>query len=180
TAHLTLFSLSSSRTPPNPHSFPTRRSSDLQQKTGSFKFRGASFKLMQLSKEQLKKGVIAASAGNHAQGVANAAAKLDVQATIFMPEKTSKAKVDAIRAYGAEVVLIGESFQEAYEASMKRQMRTGAEYIHPFDDYDVMAGQGTIAMEVMQQEDRIDTFLVPVGGGGLISGIAAAVKHINP
>jgi len=151
-----------------------------QQKTGSFKFRGASFKLMQLSKEQLKKGVIAASAGNHAQGVANAAAKLDVQATIFMPEKTPKAKVDATRAYGAEVVLIGESFQEAYEASMKRQMRTGAEYIHPFDDYDVMAGQGTIAMEVMQQEDRIDTFLVPVGGGGLISGIAAAVKHINP
>ncbi|TFJ94185.1 threonine ammonia-lyase [Lentibacillus salicampi] len=150
-----------------------------QQKTGSFKFRGASFKLMQLSDEQLQKGVIAASAGNHAQGVANAAAKLNARATIFMPEKTPAAKVDATRAYGAEVVLTGESFQEAYDASMKRQMQTGAEYIHPFDDYDVMAGQGTIALEMLQQEDRIDTILVPVGGGGLISGIAAAVKHMS-
>ncbi|WP_010532013.1 threonine ammonia-lyase [Lentibacillus jeotgali] len=151
-----------------------------QQKTGSFKFRGASFKLMQLTDEQLQKGVIAASAGNHAQGVANAAAKLNARATIFMPEKTPMAKVNATRAYGAEVVLTGESFQEAYDASMKRQMQTGGEYIHPFDDYDIMAGQGTIAMEMMQQEDRIDTILVPVGGGGLISGIAAAVKHVNP
>lgn len=150
-----------------------------QQKTGSFKFRGASFKLMQLSDEQLQKGVIAASAGNHAQGVANAAAKLNVRATIFMPEKTPAAKVNATRAYGAEIVLTGESFQEAYDASMKRQMQTGAEYIHPFDDYDVMAGQGTIALEMIQQEDRIDTILVPVGGGGLISGIAAAAKHMN-
>src|SRR5699024_7881364 len=151
-----------------------------QQKTGSFKFRGASFKLMQLSDEQLQKGVLAASAGNHAQGVANAAAKLNARATIFMPEKTPMAKVNATRAYGAEVVLTGESFQEAYDASMKRQMQTGAEYIHPFDDYDIMAGQGTIAMEMLQQEDRLDTILVPVGGGGLISGIAAAVKHVNP
>ncbi|GGJ87841.1 hypothetical protein GCM10007063_07860 [Lentibacillus kapialis] len=151
-----------------------------QQKTGSFKFRGASFKLMQLSDEQLQKGVIAASAGNHAQGVANAAAKLNARATIFMPEKTPMAKVNATRAYGAEVVLTGESFQEAYDASMKRQMQTGAEYIHPFDDYDIMAGQGTIAMEMLQQEDRIDTILVPVGGGGLISGIATAAKHVNP
>ncbi|SFB11624.1 L-threonine ammonia-lyase [Lentibacillus halodurans] len=150
-----------------------------QQKTGAFKFRGASFKLMQLSDEQLKKGVIAASAGNHAQGVANAAAKLNVRATIFMPEKTPAAKVNATRAYGAEVVLTGESFQEAYDASMKRQMQTGAEYIHPFDDYDVMAGQGTIATEMLQQEDRIDTIVVPVGGGGLISGIATAAKHVS-
>ncbi|RYG72086.1 threonine ammonia-lyase [Lentibacillus lipolyticus] len=151
-----------------------------QQKTGAFKFRGASFKLMQLSDEQLQNGVIAASAGNHAQGVANAAAKLNAKATIFMPEKTPAAKVNATRAYGAEVVLTGESFQEAYEASMKRQMQTGAEYIHPFDDYDVMAGQGTIATEMLQQEDRIDTIIVPVGGGGLISGIATAVKYKNP
>ncbi|MFD1362504.1 threonine ammonia-lyase [Lentibacillus salinarum] len=151
-----------------------------QQKTGAFKFRGASFKLMQLSNEQLQKGVIAASAGNHAQGLAHAAAKMNVRATIFMPEKTPAAKVNATRAYGAEVVLTGESFQEAYEASMKRQMQTGAEYIHPFDDYDVMAGQGTIAAEMLQQEDRIDTLIVPVGGGGLISGIAAATKHMNP
>lgn len=150
-----------------------------QQKTGAFKFRGASFKLMRLSKDELKKGVITASAGNHAQGVAHAAAKLAVKATIFMAETTPHAKVNATRAYGADVVLFGETFQEAYEASLKKQMQTGATYIHPFDDYDVMAGQGTIAMEMLRQEDRIDTIIVPIGGGGLISGIAVAAKHVN-
>lgn len=150
-----------------------------QQKTGAFKLRGASFKLMQLSDEQLKRGVLTASAGNHAQGVAHAAGKLGVQATIFMPERTPLAKVDATRAYGANVVLTGESFQEAYEASLKRQLQTGAAYIHPFDDYDTMAGQGTIAMEMLKQEDRIDTIIVPIGGGGLISGIAVAAKYVN-
>lgn len=150
-----------------------------QQKTGAFKFRGATFKLMQLSKSQLKKGVITASAGNHAQGVAYAASKIGVQATIFMPEQTPTAKVEATKTYGAEVVLTGASFQEAYEASMKTQLQTGAVYVHPFDDYDIMAGQGTIAMEMLKQEDRIDTFIVPIGGGGLISGIAVAAKHVN-
>ncbi|GAB3069038.1 hypothetical protein GCM10027286_36220 [Virgibacillus ainsalahensis] len=150
-----------------------------QQKTGAFKFRGASNKLMQLSKEQLKKGVITASAGNHAQGVAHAAAKLGVKATIFMGEKTPLAKVNATRNYGADVVLTGESFQEAYEASLERKMKTGAEYIHPFDDHDVMAGQGTMALEMLRQEDRMDTILVPIGGGGLISGIAVAAKYAN-
>src|SRR5690625_6197977 len=150
-----------------------------KQKTGAFKFRGATFKLMQLSKAQLKKGVITASASNHAQGVAYAATKLGAQATIFMPEKTPHAKVEATKNYGAQVVLVGASFQESYEASMKRQLKTGAVYIHPFDDYDIMAGQGTIAMEMLRQEDRIDTFLVPIGGGGLISGIAVAAKYVN-
>lgn len=150
-----------------------------QQKTGAFKFRGATFKLMQLSEEQLKKGVITASAGNHAQGVAYASRKLGVSSTIFMPEKTPFAKVEATKNYGADVVLVGESFQDAYEASMKRQSETGAVYVHPFDDYDIMAGQGTIAMEMLRQEDRIDTFIVPIGGGGLISGIAIAAKHVN-
>lgn len=150
-----------------------------QQKTGAFKFRGASFKLMQLPKEQLKKGVITASAGNHAQGVAHAAAKLGAKATIFMAEKTPLAKVDATRNYGAEVVLTGETFQEAYEASLKHQLQSGAVYIHPFDDEDVMAGQGTMAMEMLRQEDRMDTILVPIGGGGLISGIAVGAKHVN-
>ncbi|GAB4073060.1 threonine ammonia-lyase [Barrientosiimonas marina] len=151
-----------------------------QQKTGAFKFRGASFKLLQLPEEKLAKGVIAASAGNHAQGVANAATRLNTQATIFMPEHTPAAKVEATRTYGAEVVLTGESFQEAYDASMQRQWQTGAAYIHPFDDYEIMAGQGTVAAEMLQQEDRLDTLIVPIGGGGLISGIAATAKYMNP
>ena len=150
-----------------------------QQKTGAFKFRGATFKLMQLTNEQLEKGVITASAGNHAQGVAYASRKLGVKATIFMPERTPHSKIEATQNYGAEIVLTGSTFQEAYEASMERQKETGATYVHPFDDYDVMAGQGTIAMETLRQEDRIDTFIVPIGGGGLISGIAVAAKHVN-
>lgn len=150
-----------------------------QQKTGAFKFRGASFKLMQLSKQELEKGIITASAGNHAQGLAFAAKKLGAKSMIYMPEKTPISKVEATKNYGAEVVLVGASFQEAYEASMKRQLKTGAVYVHPFDDYDIMAGQGTIAMEMLRQEDRIDTFLVPIGGGGLISGIAVAAKYVN-
>lgn len=150
-----------------------------QQKTGAFKFRGASFKLMQLSEDQLKKGVITASAGNHAQGLAYASKKLDVKATIVMPEKTPLSKVDATKNYGAEVILVGASFQEAYEASMEIQQQTGATYVHPFDDVDIMAGQGTIALEMLRQEDRIDTIIVPIGGGGLIAGIAVAAKHVN-
>lgn len=150
-----------------------------QQKTGAFKFRGATFKLMRLTNEELDRGVITASAGNHAQGVAYASRKLGVEATIFMPEATPKSKVEATSNYGAQVVLTGANFQEAYEASMRRQVETGATYVHPFDDYDIMAGQGTVALEALRQEDRIDTFLVPIGGGGLISGIAVAAKHVN-
>lgn len=150
-----------------------------QQKTGAFKFRGATFKLMQLTNEQLDKGVLTASAGNHAQGVAYAARKLGVKAMIYMPEKTPKSKIEATQNYGAQVVLTGSTFQEAYEASAEKQREIGATYVHPFDDYDVMAGQGTIAMEMLRQEDRIDTFIVPIGGGGLISGIAVAAKHVN-
>lgn len=150
-----------------------------QQKTGAFKFRGASYKLMQLTPEELNRGVITASAGNHAQGVAHAATKLGVQSTIFMPEKTPEAKISATKNYGAKVILAGESFQEAFEASKKHQLQSGAVYVHPFDDFDVMAGQGTMAMEMLKQEDRIDTLIVPIGGGGLISGVAVAAKYIN-
>ncbi|AKG73669.1 threonine dehydratase [Salinicoccus halodurans] len=151
-----------------------------QQKTGAFKFRGASYKLMRLSRSELDRGVITASAGNHAQGLALAAYKLGVKATIYMAEATPEAKVQATRGYGAEVILTGESFQEAYEASLKQQERCGATYVHPFDDYDIMAGQGTVALELLQQENRIDTIVVPIGGGGLISGIAVAAKSVNP
>lgn len=151
-----------------------------QQKTGAFKFRGASYKLMKLSAEELSKGVLTASAGNHAQGVALAAAQLGAQATIFMSEATPTNKVEATRGYGAEVILVGESFQEAYEASLEYQQETGATYIHPFDDYDIMAGQGTIAVEMLSQQPELDTLIVPIGGGGLISGIAVAAKSINP
>src|SRR5699024_1173429 len=119
-----------------------------QRKTGAFTARGATFKLMQLSNDQLEQGVITASAGNHAQAVAYESRKLGVKASIYMPEQTPQSKIEATQNYGAEVVLVGATFQEAYEASMERQEQTGATYVHPFDDYDVMAGQGTIAMEV--------------------------------
>src|SRR5699024_7714575 len=105
--------------------------------------------------------------------------KVSWKAKINMTLKTPQEKVEATENYGAEVVLTGESFQEAFEASMQRQKQTGATYVHPFDDYDIMAGQGTIAMAALRQEDRIDTFLVPIGSGGSISGIAVAAKHVN-
>ncbi|KHE72976.1 threonine ammonia-lyase [Halobacillus sp. BBL2006] len=151
-----------------------------QQKTGAFKVRGASYKVESLTEEEARRGVIAASAGNHAQGVALAATKRGIKATIFMPEATPRAKVEATEGYGAKVVLTGESFQEAYQAAMKEQERVGATFLHPFDDYDVMAGQGTIAVEMLQQQPDLDTLFVPIGGGGLISGVAFAAKQLKP
>ncbi|MCA0969542.1 threonine ammonia-lyase [Halobacillus litoralis] len=151
-----------------------------QQKTGAFKVRGASYKVSQLTKEEAACGVIAASAGNHAQGVALAASKRGVMAKIFMPESTPKAKVEATEGYGARVVLTGESFQEAYHAACEEQKRTGATFVHPFDDRDVMAGQATVAVEMLEQQPELETLYVPIGGGGLISGVAFAAKQIKP
>ncbi|WP_186577707.1 threonine ammonia-lyase [Aquibacillus kalidii] len=151
-----------------------------QQKTGAFKVRGASYKIAQLEQNQAKKGVIAASAGNHAQGVALAAAKRGIKAKIFMPEKTPQSKVEATANYGAETVLVGASFQEAYEAAIREQQLVDSIFLHPFDDPDVMAGQGTIAIEMLEQASQLDTIIVPIGGGGLISGIAVGAKFINP
>lgn len=150
------------------------------QSTGSFKVRGAYNKLSSLTKEELRKGVVCASAGNHAQGVAFAARIVGVKAKVFMPVFTPPLKVIATRSYGAEVVLEGDTFDDAYAAAMAYQQDSGAHFIHPFDDPLIIAGQGTIGLELFQAMDSIQDVVVPVGGGGLIAGIALALKEMNP
>ena len=147
----------------------------------SFKLRGAYNKMANLSRDKLKRGVIAASAGNHAQGVALAAQKLGCRAFIVMPVTAPKIKVDAVAARGAKVVLHGDSYDEAYAHAMKLKRRLGLAFVHPYDDPDVIAGQGTIGMEILRQSEKpIDAVFVAVGGGGLISGIASYLKHLRP
>lgn len=150
------------------------------QRTGAFKIRGAYNKIMKLDDEAKRKGLIASSAGNHAQGVAYAAKKLGVKATICMPAHTPLIKVDATKAHGADVVLYGEVYDEAYAKAVELQKSEGYTFVHPFDDEDVMEGQGTIALEILEELPDVDYILVPIGGGGLISGIACAAKQINP
>ena len=150
------------------------------QRTGAFKIRGAYNKIAKLTEEEKKRGVIAASAGNHAQGVALAAQKLGIKAVIVMPKHTPLIKVEATRRYGAEVILTGEVYDEAYEYAKKLQEKEGYTFVHPFDDEDVIEGQGTIALEVLDELPNADIILVPIGGGGLISGIASAAKLKNP
>ena len=150
------------------------------QSTGSFKVRGAYNKLSSLSKEELGKGVVCASAGNHAQGVAFAARIVGVKAKVFMPVFTPPLKVIATRSYGAEVVLEGDTFDDAYAAAMRYQSESGAHFVHPFDDPLIIAGQGTIGLELFQAMDSIQDVLVPIGGGGMIAGIAIALKEMNP
>ena len=152
-----------------------------QQPVHSFKLRGAYNKMAHLPSEQLAAGVVTASSGNHAQGVALAAQKLGVKATIVMPKTTPAIKVDAVRARGAKVELHGESYSDAYDYAQKLVRTTGKAFIHPYDDPDVIAGQGTIGMEILRQyQGDIDAIFVAVGGGGLISGIAAYVKAVRP
>lgn len=151
-----------------------------QQKTGSFKVRGAYNKIMKRYEEGGLSAVVASSAGNHAQGVAFAASQIGVPATIVMPRSTPIAKVSATEGYGAKVVLHGAIYDEAYAKACEIVEQEGAEFIHPFDDEDVMAGQGTIALEILSDLPTVDVILVPAGGGGLISGISACVKQINP
>jgi len=147
----------------------------------SFKLRGAYNKMVNLPREKLARGVIAASAGNHAQGVALAAQKLGCRATIVMPVTAPKIKVDAVAARGAHVVLHGDGYAEAYAHAMKLKRRLRLNFVHPYDDPEVIAGQGTIGMEILRQSARpIDAVFVPVGGGGLISGIASYLKHLRP
>lgn len=151
-----------------------------QQKTGSFKVRGAYNKMAKLYEEGLLTSVVASSAGNHAQGVAFAAANLGVKATIVMPRSTPIAKVAATESYGVKVVLHGDCYDEAYNHAMEIMAAEGATFIHPFDDYDVMAGQGTISLEILRDLPTVDMVLVPTGGGGLLAGMAYAIKQINP
>jgi threonine dehydratase len=147
----------------------------------SFKLRGAYNKMANLPRGKLKKGVIAASAGNHAQGVALAAQKLGCRALIVMPVTTPKIKVDAVAARGARVILHGDSYDDAFARAMKLKRQRGLTFVHPYDDPDVIAGQGTIGMEILRQSEQpIDAVFVAVGGGGLISGIAAYLKHLRP
>lgn len=149
------------------------------QRTGSFKIRGASNFLLNQPSEKLTAGVITASAGNHAQGLACAAAKLGVPATVVMPEATPLAKVLATRGYGAEIVLHGRTFDDAAELARTLQAERGLLYVPAFDDPLIIAGQGTVGLEIMEQCPQLETLLVPIGGGGLISGVASAVKALS-
>ena len=150
------------------------------QHTGAFKLRGAFNRISQLSEDEKKCGVITASAGNHAQGVAFAAQKLGVKAVICMPATTPILKVEATRAYGAEVVLFGDGFDDAFAHSLELQKQHGYIYVHPFNDLEVILGQGTTALEIAEELKDVDAILCPIGGGGFASGVALAAKSINP
>jgi len=153
---------------------------DNQQRTGAFKERGALNKLLTLNQDERARGVIAASAGNHAQGVAYHAGRHGIKARIFMPLPTPLTKVSATRAYGAEVVLDGANYDEAFAKAVESGQRDGLTLIHAFDDDTVIAGQGTLGLEILEQHPGIEVIVAPIGGGGLIGGIGCAVKESNP
>lgn len=150
------------------------------QITGSFKVRGSAYKIAMLSEEEKKKGVIACSAGNHAQGVALAATKNGIKSLICLPDSAPISKVEATKGFGAEVCLVEGCYDDAYQKALDLKESEGYTFVHPFDDENVIAGQGTIALEVLNDLDNIDAIVVPIGGGGLISGIAYTVKQIRP
>ena len=150
------------------------------QKTGAYKIRGAYYKISTLTDEERKKGLITASAGNHAQGVAYAAKAFNTKAVIVMPTTTPLMKVNRTKAYGAEVILYGDVYDEACNYALKLAEENGYTFIHPFDDLDVATGQGSIAMEIIKELPTVDIILVPIGGGGLATGVSTLVKLINP
>lgn len=150
------------------------------QVTGSFKVRGSYFKISQLSEEEREKGVIACSAGNHAQGVALAATRSGIKSIICLPDGAPISKVEATKRYGAEVCMVKGVYDDAYKKAIELRDENGYCFIHPFDDPDVIAGQGTIGLEIMEQLPNVDVVIVPIGGGGLISGVAYTIKQINP
>lgn len=150
------------------------------QRTGSFKLRGAYLRLLRLGAEQRAAGVVAASAGNHAQGVALAASLLGIHSTVFMPEKAPLPKLAATQGYGADVRIHGAQLSETLAAAREHAARTGAEFIHPFDHLDIIAGQATVGAEILEQAPDVRTIVVPTGGGGLVSGVAATVRAMRP
>lgn len=150
------------------------------QVTGSFKVRGSYYKISQLTDEEKAKGVIACSAGNHAQGVALAATKCGIKSLICLPEGAPISKVEATKKYGAEVCMVKGVYDDAYSKAIELRDEKGYSFIHPFDDLDVIAGQGTIGLEIMEQLPNADAVIVPIGGGGLIAGVAYTIKQINP
>ncbi len=150
------------------------------QITGSFKVRGSAYKIAMLSDEEKARGVIACSAGNHAQGVALAATKNGIKSLICLPDSAPISKVEATKGYGAEVCLVEGCYDDAYQRALELKESEGYTFVHPFDDENVIAGQGTIALEILNDLDNIDAIVVPIGGGGLISGIAYTVKQIRP
>ncbi|MBP3315905.1 MAG: threonine ammonia-lyase [Clostridia bacterium] len=163
----------------NPKSEVYLKTENLQL-TGSFKVRGAGFMISQLSKEEKEKGVIACSAGNHAQGVALAAQKYGIKSVICLPDGAPISKVEATKSYGAEVVMVKGVYDDAYNHALKLRDEKGYTFVHPFDNEDVIAGQGTVGLEILNNLNNIDAIVVPIGGGGLISGIAYAVKQLSP
>lgn len=150
------------------------------QITGSFKVRGSAYKIARLSDEEKAKGVIACSAGNHAQGVALAATKNGIRSLICLPDSAPISKVESTKGYGAEVCLVNGCYDDAYKTALQMRDEQGLTFVHPFDDENVIAGQGTIGLEIIHELDNIDAVIVPIGGGGLISGIAYAIKSIRP
>ena len=150
------------------------------QKTGSFKLRGSGYKIAMLSDEEKAKGVIACSAGNHAQGVALAASKCGISSLICLPDTAPISKVEATKSYGAQVCLVPGVYDDAYNKALELKEEHGYTFVHPFDDEYVIAGQGTIGLEIMNEMSDVDAVLVPIGGGGLISGVACAIKSISP
>jgi threonine dehydratase len=159
---------------------PVRLKAENLQRTGSFKVRGAYVKLSSLEPEHREAGVVAASAGNHGQAVAWAARELGAQARIFMPQDSPMAKVDATRNYGAEVELTGPAFEETLATALAYVEETGATFVHPYEDTDVMSGQGTIGLELSEQVEELETVVIPIGGGGLASGISLALRAVRP
>ena len=150
------------------------------QKTGSFKLRGSGYMIAQLSQEEKQRGVIACSAGNHAQGVALAASKCGISSLICLPDSAPISKIEATKGYGAQVCLVEGCYDDAYKRALELRDEMGYTFVHPFDDENVIAGQGTIGLEIINDLDDLDAVIVPIGGGGLISGVAFAIKSIRP